>query len=501
MQLSLYISPMKTIITLLVILLSIASSAKANFAFTPTLQQAYEHIQELRLTQAKQIIATAKNKDHHNGIIYYLENYHDLHNLLLSEEKASYNCYLKDVSNRYDWVESLSESPYKQFILAELKLHTAFAKLKFGNEISGCRDIIKAYSLLTQNHKQYPTFIPQLKSLGLLHVLIGCVPDKYNWVTKLLGLEGNIDQGIRELRQVQVNSPIFKHEATLIDYMLHAYVLDNNAQITSKLQQWCNSSPDNLLLHFLTVAILKKEGKTEEALQVMNSSPSGSDYLPLPVMQYMKAELLLHQGKHPLAVKQYELFLQQYRGANFVKDSYYKIFIGYWLTNQTEKGRKYLEKVTTLGSTVTEADQFAQRFAEQYLANKVSDEVKPLYMARYYSDGGYQQKAKMALQEFNENSFSTDLAKAELNYRRGRIYQKSGTPSQSIAFYKRAITLSEPHSYYFGASAALQLGYIYQDNKQIASARTYFKKAIAFKKHEYKNSIDNKAKAALQKLK
>jgi hypothetical protein len=31
-------------------------------------------------------------------------------------------------------------------------------------------------------------------------------------------------------------------------------------------------------------------------------------------------------------------------------------------------------------------------------------------------------------------------------------------------------------------------------------AKIYFEKAISYKKHEYKNSVDNKAKAALNEM-
>jgi len=44
------------------------------------------------------------------------------------------------------------------------------------------------------------------------------------------------------------------------------------------------------------------------------------------------------------------------------------------------------------------------------------------------------------------------------------------------------------------------MGYIYQKKAENQRAVLYFKKAMSFKKHEYKNSIDNKARAALTEL-
>jgi hypothetical protein len=60
--------------------------------------------------------------------------------------------------------------------------------------------------------------------------------------------------------------------------------------------------------------------------------------------------------------------------------------------------------------------------------------------------------------------------------------------------------LAEGSAAGFGASSALQLGYILMEKRNNKNASFYFKKAMSYKKHEYKNSIDNKARAALTEL-
>lgn len=472
----------------------------AGYFFSGELQEAYHLIQQLKIQKAQQIILRQKQLNNKNGVIPYLENYADLHYLLLSEDKKAYTAFIQQAENRYNIISGLPESSYKLLFQADIKLHSAFVKLKFGNEISGCRDIIKAYNLLKQNRKKYPDFVPTLKSMGLLHVLIGSVPDQYTWVTKILGLNGNIDQGIKELKQVQEKVPFFRHEARLIDLMLHAYVLDADPKTAIVFKQWAFQQPENLLIHFLGSAVLKKEGQTDLALEVVQHAPAGKDYMEVPVMEYMKAEILLQQGNYTLAKNQYLRFLNNYKGFNFIKDSYFKIFICYWLTDQENTGKAYLNKVLTNGTTITEADQFAERFAGQYFNGQIEAASSPLFAARYYSDGGYQEKAVATLASYKESDFRQQVSKAEYNYRMGRIYQKSSASDKAIPYYKRAITLSEADSYYFGASAALQLGYIYEEQNQPALARASYKKAVSFKKHEYKNSIDNKAKAALSRL-
>jgi uncharacterized protein HemY len=45
------------------------------------------------------------------------------------------------------------------------------------------------------------------------------------------------------------------------------------------------------------------------------------------------------------------------------------------------------------------------------------------------------------------------------------------------------------------------MGYLAQEQKDYASAKKYFELALSYKRHEYKNSIDSKAKFALEQIK
>ncbi|HEY8401534.1 MAG TPA: hypothetical protein VIK89_09745, partial [Cytophagaceae bacterium] len=82
----------------------------------------------------------------------------------------------------------------------------------------------------------------------------------------------------------------------------------------------------------------------------------------------------------------------------------------------------------------------------------------------------------------------------------GRLHHKVGSINDAIDYYLKTIELSPPDTYYFAPNAALQLGYIYKRKSDKENARKYFQKALTYKNYEYKNSIDNKAKAALNEL-
>ena len=210
----------------------------------------------------------------------------------------------------------------------------------------------------------------------------------------------------------------------------------------------------------------------------------------------------MQKGQYQTASKLYQSFLTKYKGFNFLKDTYYKLFLCYWLSNEEVKGIKYLEKIKSVGSTIVESDKVATKFSENYLNKKLTKSIsqKVLMKARLSFDGGYYDKALELLITYSENSFDQISDRAEFNYRKGRIFQKLNNFPQAITFFDRAIVLSESQNWSFGASSALQLGYIYQSKNEKVKAKSYFEKAISYKKHEYKNSVDNKAKAALNEM-
>jgi tetratricopeptide (TPR) repeat protein len=493
----------KCIFMLLFAHAAVAEGPATDVIFSPRLQKAYFEIQKLRLPVARNLIDSERSQNSSNPFVPYLDSYADLHYLMISEDRAAYKTFINQEDKRLTSVGALSDkSPYKRLFQADIRLHSAFAKLKFGNEVSGSWEIIKAYKLLEENRKKFPDFIPTLKSLGLLHVLIGSIPENYTWIAKFLGLRGNIQTGINELRIVEKEEPFFRQEAELIDLLLHAYTLKLSPAQQRRIRQWPEEQPDNLLLHFFATTVLMKENKSEEAGQFLAAAPNGPAYMPFPFLHYLRGEIAIQKGQYDEAFSFYTLFLKQYPGFNYIKDSNFKLLMCRWLADRDGEAAAFARKVTASGSTIVEADQFAETMATAFLAGDMKPQQKTLFKARYATDGGYLEKAIGIMASVSENSFSTSYEKAEYNYRKGRILQKSGQNAASVVFYDRAIDLAQKEALAtgFGASSALQLGYIFMEGRDKQKATLYFKKALSFKKHEYKNSIDNKARAALTEL-
>lgn len=482
-------------ILMLLLTLSIPTSA-SNFDFTPNLQKAYAEIFKLKVQSGRELMA---KENPNNPFRVYTENYADMVELLNSEDEAAYEKLTDKEDERLDIIEKTDKkSPYNRFLRAELKIHWALLNIRFGHEVKAAWNIIQAYKLLEENQKLFPDFLPNLKSLGCLHILIGSIPENQKWVAGFLGLKGNIQQGLKEL-ELASHDRVWGLEASFCKLFVQAYILPYHANVNEALLKTVATNEDNLNLNYLATAISLKVGRTEQAALLIRKSPYTASYLYSPVAELYKAEVNLFKGNYQQASVYYLNYIRNFKGKTFLKDTYYKLFLCNWLEGDVKKSLGYLAKIPTVGSTVAESDKAAQKFYESY--NKTNTlPHKSLIKIRLAFDAGYYDKALDEAENLSENTFTLPKDKADYNYRVARIYHKTEQSDKAIAYYERAITLTDKNKdsqWHFGASAALQLGYIYQERNQKLRAKTYFEKAISYKRHEYKTSIDNKARAAL----
>ena len=123
-----------------------------------------------------------------------------------------------------------------------------------------------------------------------------------------------------------------------------------------------------------------------------------------------------------------------------------------------------------------------------------------LTKARYATDGGYYDQARTILESILPAELPTLRDQVEFQYRMARLEHKTRRLSDAKVYYRKTIELNAAEVWYYAPNACLQLGYIALEENDAAAAQEYFRRALSYKKHEYKNSIDTKAKSALAQM-
>lgn len=469
-----------------------------SYDFNQRCIQAYGYIQELRIEKGRQLLITEKKEHPDNLIPYLLENYIDFLATYINEDAAEYKKLYPNREARLDKLETGDPtSPYYLYCQAEVTIQWAFSKLKFEEYVGAFTDVRKAYLLLEENQKKFPDFVANKKSLGMLHALVGAIPDQYKWGVNLLGMDGSIDQGLRELKSIidysDSNFFIFKQEVYLY-YAFMVMYLGHDSETAWDIVKNLDTKT-NLINVFCKSSVAMRTGRNDIALQTLQSRPTGTEYAPYHYLEFMVG-LAKARKLDQSASTHFQKFIQQYKGKNYIKEAYQKMG---WMSLINGDKDKYWENmyyVKSRGDDLIDDDKQALYEAE---TGKVPNTT--LLKSRLLFDGGYYKDALKLLEGKNVDSFSDKKDKVEFTYRAGRIYDMAGQPEKAKGFYLATIQNGKTLPYYFSAASAYYLGNIFEDEKNYANARKYYQLCVDSSNKEYQTSLDGLAKAGLNRLK
>jgi tetratricopeptide (TPR) repeat protein len=481
---------------------------QSQFSFSQNCQDAYEAIFALRFTEANTLIANEKKADPNNLLPVYLENYIDFLTLIIGEETKVYDQLKERKNQRVSMLENgRNDSPYYNFCLGEIYLQWAFARLKFGDYATAALEIRKAYSLFAENEKKYPAFTINKIGMGVVHAMVSLVPENYKWMSNIMGLEGSLTSGLNEIRQVVMYSGtdritmMYKPQATFFLAFLVVNLQKNKKEALPILELFRNPSPDkhqalSPLLIFARATILMKNGLNDEALSALNERLPLSQSLHFYYLDYLEGMARLNKLDYSASIC-FERFLGGFKGQNYISSARQKLAWIALLRGDTTGYALKMEQVIGHGALIVDEDKQARFEAEKGIAPNVI-----LLRVRLLFDGGYYDRA---MNELLNNSVKTIVKSrrdlVEYTYRLGRIHHETGNSAKALENYQLTVLRGKNEPFYFAAGAAYQMGLLYENQGALSKADSAYRLCLTIKPDEYKNSLHQKAKAGLNRLK
>jgi predicted Zn-dependent protease len=428
-----------------------------------------------------------------------LENYIDCLSIFVGEEEVEYKRLLKNKDRRLRMIQRGDESdPYYLYTQAEIRLQWAAAKLKFGDYFSAFQEVNRANKLLTKNQDLFPHFVLNKKSLGLLHALVGTVPDSYRWGIRLISsLNGTLDQGKIELEQALNYCKKTDHVFTMESQIYYAYALlhifndpEKAWYVASELS---DKSSTSALIRFVLGNVALSTGRNDEAIEILESGVDQPQSFPFYYLELMKGMAKLYRldidADEPI-----ERFVNYFRGKNFIKEAYQKL-AWFQLIYGTDEGyRSYMRLAVTEGNDDVGEDQKALKEA---LSGYVPE--PELLKARLLFDGGYYHQAQKQIQRCLSDRLDDPNLHLEFQYRKGRIYQKLNNHGEAKKHFLIALEAMDEKTYY-SCAAALQLGLIHEKENSPSEAIYYFKKCTSIKSEEHRTSLHRQAKSGIRRI-
>ncbi len=496
----------RIVFSIVLVFVGVTSFAQYTYDFNKNCTDAYTLVLNLKFDEGQKLIDKEKQLHPDNNIPYLIENYIYFLKVFIGEEESVFEELDEKKDDIIDRLEDGDESsPYYNYSLAQVYLQWAFARTKFKEYFTAALEINRAYRRLEKNEEKFPDFLPDKINMGLLHTMIGTIPDSYNWIKKIVGVEGTVNQGTNEILLVldaSLKNEKYAHfKAECLFYL--SFIKLNLSTEKDKALDYINmitknNSDNSYLSSPLTIYAMSRiymgNGMTEKALNLLLSRPKGKEYYPFYYLDYLTGLAKLQKLDKDANIY-FLRFLDEFKGVNYIKAAYQKIAWYYAVNDNTIMYKEYIARVKDNGYDIADADKQAEREAER---DEVPNAV--LLKARLLFDGGYYERAMKVLTLENENFLKDDRDSLEYSYRLGRIYHGWGKIDDAIPYYLQTIKNGSESEYYYAANSALQLGLIYEKRRDYQKANVYYEKARSMENEEYKNSIDQKAKAGLSRV-
>ncbi len=493
---------MKRLIVFILLLLSYTiTNAQKVYEFNSTCQQAYQEITKLKINAGIALIEKAKQQNPNNLIPLFLESYVDFYILFLNEDPKDYQERYPKFSERYDQLQDgPKSSPFYYYCLSMVRVHKAASAIKFGKLWDAGWDFRKAYQLIKENKKQFPTFSPNDMVYGSLQAVVGTIPKGYKWIASLFGMRGSLTEGMKTAQGfINSNDPwakILFNEAAFIYPYLMFYIENKKDEALAFTQQKKLDLVNNHLHAYMAANLGINNKQSEYAKNIILNRNKSDEYLKTYVWDFELGFTKLYHLETQEAAKCLETFVNNFKGKFYVKDAYQKLSWCYYLQGNQAKAEEVRKKILQKGATDSDADKQALKDAK---AGKWPNIL--LLKARLLSDGGYNSDAAALLQGKTEDDFDKEEEKLEFAYRVARIYDDLNRPDDAIRNYLIAMKLGRNRKEYYAARAALQIGQIYEKRGQKALAIAYYQECLDMDDHEYKDSLDQRAKSGIARCK
>ena len=195
-----------------------------SFTNSPNCVKAYNNIIALKIDSGKYFIAQEKRVNPTNLYVLLLENYIDFLSIYTSGRSAEIELKQTTFDNRTKAIKNSNktDSPYFLYIQAEIQLQTAILLVQNNEYLSTVFYLRRALKLLEENVTKFPNFKANNKSLGVLYSILGSVPDSFKTGLSIIGLNGDIKQGMLMLKTLTADKSFeYQHEtATIYAFML-----------------------------------------------------------------------------------------------------------------------------------------------------------------------------------------------------------------------------------------------------------------------------------------
>ncbi|MCB2207553.1 MAG: tetratricopeptide repeat protein [Bacteroidetes bacterium] len=456
----------------------------------------------MQLDSAVAVLNSESISNSDNVYIPYLKNYISFVSLFASQDEKLYKELKLLKSENFNKVEKLKDTnPYKKWILGNMHLQWSMLKIMFGDYISAAIEFNSAYHLIDDNISQFPDFRLNDLSRSVLKIIVGLVPEQYNWFLDILSMNGNVEEGKNELSGFLAYAKSnpeyipYYHEALFYAAFIEMNIHPDKKKITGFIRETESIDDSLLLITFLRLNLYMRTGENQKALELFKDiNIYKNKTYPFYYLNYLHAECLLRAQNWDESFLEYEVFTNKFQGQNYIKDAWRKKAWASFMLQDSVFFLDCLNEVKEKGTDRIDLDKEAMAEAEN---NQYPN--RDLLLSRILFDGGYYADALNVLHTIDTAGY-TDQEKINYIYRIGRVHHQMSRFEMAKRYYELTISNGKKTDSYYAANAALKLGAIFEAEGQLQKAINAYSECLSMDQGPYRTSINRRAREGLKRV-
>jgi len=483
-----------------------ASAAIALLLLFPATGQSQEavriavetRISELRFGDAAALLARltdAADREYYRSRI-------TLYKILLTDDPAFLDSFSASCESTIAALNAAPQTGRIQSMLAEIRLIRGLVRFLNENYFGAATDFAASCEIASKCSKDFPASPHPAKVMGIYHLALSAVPEKWEWLAGLLCFRGNAEEGKGLLSQHSMEGSLLPLESEIVLFFYEKNFISRPDLALKRVAGLGTKFPKSPLIALLYASALMEGGNPARAMQwIENQYPESEDtsVFHTPARELYLARAQMFSENYSIAAVSFREFLDSYKGDAYRGDAQYRMGICLELSGKRQQAAEVFDEIKGSNAGNTDADEYAAAMSEIYSGRAMTSFEKILYRSRILSDAGNPSSSNAILFPLVDSvSRMTEDEKTELYYRFGRNYDKSENRQLAKFYYLTCAGSSPVINLWMKNYSHYYLGKIRVLEGEIESGIRDYKSALESDGYFYQDGLERMCKSAMR---
>jgi len=388
--------------------------------------------------------------------------------------------------------------------LGTLYGYKAFAHARHKSYLKAAWDGKKSLDYFTDAVQQNPKAYDAYLGLGTFHYFAAFAPKALQWVISILGVDGDANLGVREIRLALERGTFTNVEAQYYLAQFLPWQSGNFVASESLLVDLNKRFPNNSIISF-TLAIweMRRNDVTAARTHLHNIVESDKGAVPglKSLSLYKLAECNYRLNNFQNAIDGYKAFLAVYRDENYQATAHHRIGVSYELTGRREQAIKHY-RASIAAEHKHGDDKYSSRKSEVFLKTPIALPDSILLTAKNLYKAGNYAKAKELYTSLDELPDASSSYRAEAQLGIGELLTEQQLYAEALPYYTKVLMMNVGNEQWLLPWSHYQLGICHSKLGNTVVAKKEFERVLEFEEeYDFKNWLTFRTERELEKLK